>query len=504
VFIRDSDKEQAVPKLIPPIATIAFAGTAVLFATIPFADTPPAQRTAAAQTPADPATEIVSRTLSNGLQVLVWPDHDIPNVALYNWFRVGSRNEQVGRTGLAHFFEHMMFNGAEAYGPGEFDRVMEASGGSNNAYTTEDVTVYMDWIPRSALDLTLGLEADRIGKLAIDPDLVQSERDVVLGERRSSIDDDDLGYLWEQVAATAYLAHPYQNPVLGWPSDIEKWTQADLEAFFKTYYAPNNATMVVVGDVEPEAVFALAEQRLGTIPRQPPGPELRTVEPEQLGERRLVVERPAQAPYLVAGFHSGTPRDADWPALGLLMTILVDGDSSRLHRRLVEEAGLAIEVDGFADSGFDPKMTWLWASLPTDGDTDALERVLWEELARVAEQGVTEAELARAKRIQRADYWRNLKTISGKADALGHYAVIEGDYRRLFDAPARDEAVTGEQIRAVAANVFAPANRTVGVLLPADAPVEEPADASTDEAVEEAADAPVDEPGAASSPEATP
>lgn len=415
----------------------------------------------------NPAAEIVTRTLSNGLQVIVWPDHDIPNVALYNWFHVGSRNEQVGRTGLAHFFEHMMFNGAERYGPGEFDRVMEAGGGSNNAFTTEDVTVYQDWIPRSALDLTLDLEADRIGHLAIDPEMVESEREVVLGERRSNVDDDDLGFLWEQTAATAFLAHPYQNPVLGWPSDIEKWTQGDLEAFFKTYYAPNNATMVVVGDVDPEAVFDLAERKLGSIPRQPPGPEMRTVEPEQTGERRLVVERAAQAPYVIAGFHSGTPRDADRPALDLLMTILVDGDSSRLHRRLVEEAGAAIEVDGFVDGGFDPKLSWIWATLPPDGDTDAVEALLWEELARIADSGVTEAELARAKRIHRADYWRNLKTISGKADAMGQYAVIEGDFRRLFDAPARDAAVTNDQIRAVAAKVFAPNNSTVGILQPA-------------------------------------
>jgi len=461
-----------MPMRLPIIAALSIL--ALVVATAPRRTTAQTDVPATPDAPAttqtsntDPAAEIVTRTLENGLEIIVWPDHDIPNVALYNWFRVGSRNEQVGRTGLAHFFEHMMFNGSARYGPGEFDRVMESSGGSNNAYTTEDVTVYQDWIPRSALDLTFDLEADRIGSLAIDPEMVKSEREVVYSERRSGVDDDDLGFLWEQVNASAFLAHPYQNPVLGWPSDIEKWTQEDLESFFKTYYAPNNATLVIVGDVQPEAVFDLAERKLGAIPRQPPGLDTRTIEPAQTGERRIVVERTAQAPYLIAAFHTGKPTDDDWPALGLLMTILTDGDSSRLHRRLVEEETAVIEVNGYVDGGFDPKLTWIWASLPPDGDTTAVEAMLWEELARAGAEDVTEAELAKAKRIRLAEFWRDLKTISGKAQSLGHYAVMEGDYRRLFDAPARFEAVTAEQIREVAARVFAPSNRTVGTLKPA-------------------------------------
>ena len=172
--------------------------------------------------------EIESRTLDNGLKIIVWPDHDIPNVVMYNFVRAGGRNEYPGITGLSHFFEHMMFNGTTQRGPGEFDRVMETAGGSNNAYTSSDVTVYQDWFPRTALDVVFGLEADRLQNLAIDPDVVESERGVVYSERRTSIDNNNMRKLMEQVEATAFIAHPYQFPVIGWPSDIEAWTQEDL------------------------------------------------------------------------------------------------------------------------------------------------------------------------------------------------------------------------------------------------------------------------------------
>src|SRR5215475_9335817 len=192
---------------------------------------------------------VVDKTLKNGMKVLVQTDHSIPNVALYIFYRIGSRNERPGTTGLSHFFEHMMFNGAKKYGPGEFDRVMEAGGGSNNAYTSNDVTVYQDWFPSTALDLIFDLEADRIQNLSFDPKMIQSERGVVASERRTSVDGNNFGLLNEQLQATAFSAHPYQWPVVGWPSDIENWTMDDLKHHFEMGYSPSNATMVVSGDV---------------------------------------------------------------------------------------------------------------------------------------------------------------------------------------------------------------------------------------------------------------
>ena len=191
--------------------------------------------------------EIRRLTLDNGLTVIAWPDHDIPNVAMYTFVRAGGRNEYPGITGLSHFFEHMMFLGTENLEPGEFDKRMEAAGGANNAYTTNDVTVYTDWFPRSALKTIFELEADRFENLKIDPDVVESERGVVYSERRLRVDNDNAGKLFEQMFATAYVAHPYQFPTIGWPSDIENWTREDLESYYRTYYAPNNCTMVITG-----------------------------------------------------------------------------------------------------------------------------------------------------------------------------------------------------------------------------------------------------------------
>src|SRR5579864_6611533 len=246
---------------------------------------------------------VATKTLKNGMKILVQTDHSIPNVALYTFYRVGSRNERPGTTGLSHFFEHMMFNGAKKYGPGELDKVMESNGGSNNAYTTRNVTVYQDWFPRSALELIFDIEADRIRDLSFDPKKIESERGVVASERRSSVDGQNEGLLDEQLWATAFMAHTYQWPVLGWMSDIEHWTMEDLKHHFEMGYSPSNATMVIAGDVTPEEVFALAEKYLEPIPAHTPPPAVTTTEPPQLGERRLVVRKPAELPLLMIAYH---------------------------------------------------------------------------------------------------------------------------------------------------------------------------------------------------------
>jgi len=211
---------------------------------------------------------VATKTLKNGMKILVQTDHSIPNVALYTFYRVGSRNERPGTTGLSHFFEHMMFNGAKKYGPGELDKAMESNGGSNNAYTTRNVTVYQDWFPRTALELIFDIESDRIQYLSFDPKKIESERGVVASERRSSVDGQNEGVLDEQLWATAFIAHTYQWPVVGWMSDIEHWTMEDLKHHFEMGYSPSNATMVIAGDVTPEEVFALAEKYLEPIPAQ--------------------------------------------------------------------------------------------------------------------------------------------------------------------------------------------------------------------------------------------
>ena len=408
--------------------------------------------------------QVQSTTLANGMKVIVWPDRDIPNVALYNWVHVGSRNEVPGITGLAHFFEHMMFNGTSKRAPGEFDRTMEAQGGSNNAYTSENVTVYQDWIPRTALELVFDLESDRLANLSFDPKVIESERGVVYSERRLRTEDSNEGFLSEQVQATAFVAHPYQIPVVGWPADIQSWKIDDLQKFFKTNYAPNNCTLVLVGDVSPEEVFALAKRYLEPIPRQAPPPPVRTTEPEQLGEKRVMVERNAQTPLVYIAWKSPAANDSQGPAINLLMSILADGDSSRLHRLLVEEKKIAIDVSASFQEGFDPGLSWVQMTLPEGASPTESEKVLDGALDEVVAKGVTDAELARAKNLYASSFWKQLATINGKAALLGSFEVYEGDYKKLFDSPGVYEKVTREEVQKAAALIFRKNHRTVGVL----------------------------------------
>jgi zinc protease len=421
---------------------------------------------------AQAATSVAGRdavraiTLANGMKVIVWPVQNIPSVALYNWVRAGSRNEAPGITGLAHFFEHMMFNGTTRREPGEFDRMMEARGGANNAFTSDDVTVYQDWFPREALDLVFDLESDRICNLAFVPKVIESERGVVYSERRLRVEDNSQGLLSEQVQAAAFVAHPYHFPTIGWPSDIQSWRTEDLQKFFRTYYAPNNLTLVLAGDLVPERVFALARKYFEPIPRQAPPEPVRSREPEQLGERTIVVRRKAQTPLLQYAYKAPAAADERAPAVSLLLAILVDGDASRLHRLLVEQKNVAIEVSGHWQEGFDPGLFWLYLTLPEGADPQSVQAILDRELDNVVARGVTDLELTRAKNLVEAGFWKKLATIDGKAQLLGEYEVFHGDWLKMFDAPAQFERVTREQVQAVAREILDRSKRTVGVLVP--------------------------------------
>jgi zinc protease len=449
------------------LAVVAVA-TLTTAATAPDSAAQPREGAARPARSKGPAQEIVAKTLPNGMRVIVWPDRDIPNVALYVLYRVGSRNERPGLTGLSHFFEHMMFNGSAHFPPGEFDRVMEANGGANNAYTSQDVTVYTDWFAKDALELVLRMEADRICCLSLDSTMVESERGVVYSERRTSVDNSGRDFLDEQVTAAAFVAHPYHFPTIGWPSDIERWTIQDLKEYFRTYYAPNNATVVIVGDVAPAEALALVERYLAPIPAQPPPPLVRTVEPPQPGERRVTVRRPAPVPLMQVSYHAGAADDRDAETEELLDTILTSGESSRLYRRLVDGDRVAVDVGSWLQRGFDPALCTFFVTVSPERGSAAAESSLFDELSRVARDGVTDGEVAKAKTLRLAAYWRSLKTIDGKADALGNYEVFRGDYKKLFTAPDRYARVTRREIQAAARRIFDARNRTVGHLIPDD------------------------------------
>ncbi len=425
---------------------------------------------AAVQPAAAQGFDIKTHTLKNGMKILVQEDHSIPNVALYIFYRVGSRNERPGITGISHFFEHMMFNGAKKYGPGEFDRVMEGNGGSNNAYTSQNVTVYQDWFPRSALERIFDLEADRIQYLSFNPDIVESERGVIASERRNGVDASNPGMLNEQLWAAAYTAHPYQWPVVGWMSDIEAWTLDDLKNHFKMGYSPSNATMVVSGDITFDEIVALAQKYIEAIPSNPPPPAVKTTEPAQLGERRITVRKFAQLPILQIGYHVPATSHADYYALQALETILFSGQSSRMYKRLVDKDQLALSVGGGSDFAFDPTLFEVSAQPKAGVDPVAVEKAIYEELDRVKAAAVTDEELEKAKNILLSGFYRTIKTISGRSNAIGTYEVFFGDYKKLFTAADDFAKVTRADVQRVAAQYFTSDNRTVATLVPEAAP----------------------------------
>jgi zinc protease len=413
-----------------------------------------------------PAQNVQTETLANGMKVIIQEDHNIPNVAMYFFYKIGSRNERPGITGISHFFEHMMFNGAKKYGPKQFDNEMEKAGGNNNASTSRDLTTYTDWFPSSALELMFDMESDRIRDLALDPKMVASERGVVYSERRTSVDNNNRGILAEQLEAAAFIAHPYHWPVVGWPSDIEAWTQQDLKDYFAIGYAPNNCTMVVVGDVTVARVMELAKKYIEPIPRHDPPPPVRTVEPQQLGERRVVVKKAAQLPLQMVAYHVPNATNPDAIVLDLASAVLSTGQSSRLYKRMIDEEPLALSVNGGAGDSIDPTLMTFTIQPRKGVDLARTEKALYEELERLQTTEVSPRELQKAKNQLLTLHYSRLKTIAGRAQLLGHYDVIFGDYTKAFTIDKDFQAVTAADIQRVAKKYFTENNRTVATLIP--------------------------------------
>ena len=413
---------------------------------------------------------VKEHTTPNGMKVLVSEDPSTPNVALYTWFHVGSRNEHEGITGISHFFEHMMFNGAKKYGHGDFDKTLELAGGNNNAYTSTDVTVYQDWFPASALETVFDLEADRVQNLAFDPAVIKSEREVVYSERRLRTDNSNPGLLNEQMEAAAFTAAPYHWPVVGWPTDIEAWTLDDLKGYFAMGYSPTNATMVVVGGVKAEDVFLLADKYMGPIPVHDPPPPVRTKEPAQQGERRVTVSKFAQAPLLFIGYHAVDARSKDFYAFQLLDNLLTTGQSSRLYRTLVDGQQLATTVNSGLGPTMDPSLFRLTAQPRKGVAPEKLEAAMYAELSRLQSEGPSAEELQKSKNQATAAFYRSLESIAGRAQVIGSEEVIFGDYHRMSSVEQSINAVTPADIQRVMKQYLQANNRTVAVLIPTSAP----------------------------------
>jgi zinc protease len=408
-------------------------------------------------------SDVNSFTLKNGMKFLVMEDNSIPNANMYLFYKVGSRNEYPGITGLSHFFEHMMFNGAKKYGPKKFDNTMEFNGGANNAYTSQNVTVYTDWFPTSSMETIFDLESDRIGNLTIDPKMVQSERGVVSSEKSTGLENSPWEQLSELIYSTAYTEHSYHWPVIGYQTDIDSWTKEDLEKYFKTYYAPNNCVVVICGNVKTADVKKLADQYMAAIPAQTPPPVVHLKEPEQLGERRVSFKKELPVPYLLMGYHVPESKDKDYYALSILSDILTSGNSSRLYASIVDKKQIATNVFTDYSESFDPTLFMIYGVVAKASDEMALEKAIDEELEKIKKDGITQKELQKIKNQKLVTLYKQLETINGKANSIGSYEVYFGDYKKLFDAPASFNKVTIEDVQRVAKTYLNKTNRTIGV-----------------------------------------
>jgi predicted Zn-dependent peptidase len=411
-------------------------------------------------------SEVRVHTLPNGLRVRVLPERSAPTVSYYTFFQVGSRNERLGTTGISHLFEHMMFNGAAKYGPKEFDRVLEARGGHSNAYTSNDVTAYYEDFTGEALETVVDLESDRMRSLRLTSDSLEQEREVVKEERRLRTENSVFGLMEEQLESLVFLAHPYRWPVIGWMEDIQRITRDDCEAFFRTYYAPNNAAIYAVGDVDPDETIRLVERAYGDVPAGPRPAPVPQGEPPQRGERRARVRYPSQAPAFLAGWRGPAARSPDSAALDLLQVCLAVGESSRLRRRMVQELELAVSVSISWGWRIDPGVFLAYAELAPGVRVEKAEAVLWEEIAKVAAKGVSAAEMRRAQALLRSSVLHELATHHGVAHALGQAEALLGDWREAGRSLEHYAAVGPKDVKRVAAEYLDPSRRSVVVLEP--------------------------------------
>jgi zinc protease len=404
--------------------------------------------------------------LGNGLKLLVLVDKSAPVVSYFTWFRVGSRHEKPGKTGLAHLFEHLMFNETEGFKAGEFDRKLEENGAESNAATWFDWTYYYESLPKDRLALAVRLESERMARLVLREPQVLSEKEVVANERRMRVDDDVEGAANEILYKTAFTCHPYHWPTIGWMTDIEGFTPDDCVAFYKTYYAPNNATVVVVGDVREQDVLEKIGAAYGPIPPSPIPEEDTLPEPTQLELREVLLKKPTASEKIYVGFHGPALGDADHPTLSVLNEVLFGGRASRMHRELVTTRELCTEVRGWVSTFRDPGLYEISFTARPGVTAEAVMPVVDLELARARDELVLPEELARAKARLELGLLQSLETAAGKAEQLGFYDTVLGDPTAAFRRLEAYRRVTAGELRTAARKHIKMNARTVIRVVP--------------------------------------
>lgn len=410
--------------------------------------------------------KVTEKVLPNGLKVLLKEEHKAPVVTFQIWYKVGSRNECLGKTGMSHMLEHMMFKGTKKHGPKTFSQIVQQNGGNDNAFTSRDYTAYFETFAADRIGISLDLESDRMRGLLLDPKALQSEREVVKEERRMRYEDDPVNTMEEQMMSVAFSAHPYQWPVIGWMSDINSFTRDDLYKHYRTYYEPNNATIVVVGDFDTATLLSRIERSFGKIPRGPEVPTVNIVEPKQSGERRVIVKKQAELPAVFAGYKTPTIQQADSYALEVLQGILSSGKSSRLYRSVVYEKQLALYAGGDYDTiSKDPNLFMVYAGVMPGRTTDEVEKALYAEIDKFKTELVTDEELQKAKNRTEAGFIMGQDSNFYQAMLLGQFESV-ANWKLLEKYVDTVRAVTKEDVMRVAKEYFSEDNRTVGILIP--------------------------------------
>ena len=409
--------------------------------------------------------------LANGMRIIVQEDRRAPTVAHMVWYRAGSIDEQNGTTGVAHVLEHMMFKGTANLKPGEFSEKVAALGGRDNAFTGKDYTGYHQQVEKSRLEKVMALEADRMQNLRMDKEEFAKEIRVVMEERRLRTDDQPIAMLYEALYATAYVAHPYKNPVVGWMDDLQNMTATDALAWYQRWYAPNNATMVVVGDVDAKQVHALAEKYFGKIPPKTLPKMKPQQEPAQMGIKRVVVKAPAENPYLVLAFKvpklNDVEKDDESHALDVLAAVLDGYDNARLPAKLVRTDRVANSVDAGYDGTARGPVMFMLSGVPAKGTSVAqLEQALRGEVERIAKEGVSPQELKRVKAQLIASQVYKRDSVFGQAMEIGSMEMSGISFRQIDRIIEKLAAVTPAQVQAVAQKYFSDNQLTVATLEP--------------------------------------
>ena len=406
-------------------------------------------------------------TLGNGLKVLLVEEHKAPVITVQIWYKVGSRNEVMGRAGLSHMLEHMMFKGTPKYGKGEFSKIIEKNGGNDNAFTSQDYTAYFENLAADKLELALEMEADRMKGLLLDEKEFKLEREVVKEERRLRVEDVPMAYLVEQMYAQAFMVHPYHWPIIGWFNDLDAMTREDLKTYYEKYYAPNNATLVIVGAVKAETALPLIKKYFEGIPKgslpQPPS----IVEPEQKGERRIVVKRETQLPFIYFGYKVPNFKSPDVHALAVLENILSTGKSARLYDALVYRKKLALQVGaGYNELAADPELFTFYATVKPAVRIAAVERAVLAEIDRLKKEPPTDHELQKAKNQVEARYLFEQDSVFRQAMLLGTAETVGAGWQYVADYVDKLRGITAEDVHRVAKKYLNEDARTVGILIP--------------------------------------